>query len=103
MKLGGYWQNGLFIQGATVRTNSPFSVGELELRVAAALDRARNTSDALTELRALLQQYPQLRGDPLDQPWNSETGQLDSPQHLLTPLAQLYAEQLMNTTAETRR
>ena len=91
---GGYWHNGHFIQGATVKTAGTFSVGELELKVAAAVARARETGQALSELRELLLQHPHLQADVPEQVWNSETKQWDGAEHLLTPLTKLYAEQL---------
>jgi hypothetical protein len=60
---GGYWQDGRFIQGATVRTAGTFSVGQLGLQVAAAVARARENGNALGELAELLRHYPQLRLD----------------------------------------
>jgi hypothetical protein len=96
---GGYWQDGRFIQGATVRTAGTFSVGQLGLQVAAAVARARVNSNALGELAELLRQYPQLRVEAPQPSWNSGTKEYDGELHLLTPLAQLYAEQLFNSTA----
>ena len=96
MTAKGFWDsNGKFVQGATVRTAGTFSTSQLELEVAAAVARARETSQALAELKALLTQHPQLRVDTPDQTWNSETKSWDGPTHLLTPLAQLYAELLL--------
>jgi len=92
----GFWQNGRFIHGATVRTAGTFSVGELELKVAAATDRARESGNALGELAGLLEQHSQLRLDAPDRDWNNETRDWEGDRHLLAPLAELYADQLLS-------
>ncbi len=99
MEVNGYWQNGKYVQGATVRAPGTFSVGQLGLEVAAAVARARESGDALSELAELLKQHPQLRVDVPEQTWNSETGNWDGEFHLLTPLVKLYTEQLLKTPA----
>ena len=91
----GYWKDGRFVVGQTVKTAGTGGVGTLELEVAAAVARARETGNALKELKALLADYPQLRVDTPEQVWNSETKSWDGATHLLTPLAHLYAELLL--------
>jgi hypothetical protein len=93
----GFWQQGRFVQGATVRTAGTFSTSQLELEVAAAVARARETGQVLAELKALLTDHPQLRVDTPEQVWNSETKSWDGATHLLTPLAHLYAELLLGS------
>ena len=94
--MNGYWQNGTFVRGQTVRTAGTVGVGKLELEVAAAVARARTTGKALEELGNLLTQHPVLKVDvPQEQKWNQQTGNWEGAQHLLTPLATLYAEQLL--------
>ena len=93
--MNGYWQNGTFVRGQTVRTAGTGGVGKLELEVAAAVARARDTGKALEELGNLLSQHPVLKVDTLEQKWNQQTGSWEGQQHLLAPLAALYAEQLL--------
>ena len=92
--MNGYWQNGTFVRGQTVRTAGTGGVGKLELEVAAAVARARDNGTALKELGDLLTQHPVLKVDVLqEQKWNPQTGNWEGTQHLLTPLAALFAEQ----------
>ena len=93
----GYWKDGRFVVGQTVKTAGTNGVGTLELEVAAAVARARETGQVLTELKALLTDHPQLRVDTPEQVWNSETKSWDGATHLLTPLAHLYAELLLGS------
>ena len=93
----GYWKDGRFVVGQTVKTAGTNGVGTLELEVAAAVARARETGNALKELKALLTDHPQLRVDTPEQVWNSETKSWDGATHLLTPLAHLYAELLLGS------
>ena len=57
----GFWRDGKFIQGATVKTSGTFSTSGLELEVAAAVARARVNGKALNELAELLVRVPVLR------------------------------------------
>jgi hypothetical protein len=93
--VNGYWQNGTFVRGQTVRTAGTGGVGKLELEVAAAVARARDNGSALKELGDLLTQHPVLKVDTSEQVWNPRTGSWEGTQHLLTPLAALFAEQLL--------
>lgn len=67
----------------------------MELEVAAAVARARETGKALEELGNLLSQHPVLKVDTPAQAWNQQTGSWEGTPHLLAPLATLYAEQLL--------
>ena len=89
----GYWKDGQFVAGQTVRTAGTGGVGTLELEVAAAVARARESGTALEELGDLLNQHPVLRVDVPDQTWDQEKGCWEGPVHLLAPLAGLYAQQ----------
>jgi len=89
----GYWQNGTFVRGQTVRTAGTGGVGTLELEVAAACSRARETGKALEELGNLLTKHPVLKVDVQEQTWNQTTGCWEGTQHVLAPLAVLFAEQ----------
>ena len=81
----GYWSEGRFVAGSTLRTAGVSGVSGLELEVAAAVARAREKGGALEELRRLLATYPALKREAAEEE-----------EHLLTPLAWLYAdEQLM--------
>ena len=91
--MNGYWQNGTFVTGQTVRTAGTGGVGKLELEVAAAVARARENGSALKELGDLLSQHPVLKVDTPEQNWNQQTGSWEGTPHLLAPLATLYAEQ----------
>jgi hypothetical protein len=89
----GYWKDGQFVAGQTVKTAGTGGVGTLELEVAAAVARARESRTALEELGNLLNQHPMLKVDVPDQTWNQERVCWEGPLHLLTPLAALYAQQ----------
>jgi len=90
----GYWKDGQFVAGHTVKTAGTAGVGTLALEVAAAVARARETGTALKELGDLLNQYPVLKVDVAEQTWNQQTASWEGQPHLLAPLAQLYADQL---------
>ncbi len=92
----GFWKEGRFIKGATVKTSGTFSTSGLELEVAAAVARARESGKALDELAELLVRHPVLRDDIPDQTWNQQTASWEGPQHLLVPLVSLYAQQSLN-------
>jgi hypothetical protein len=82
--VAGYWSEGRFVAGNTVRTAGVGGVSGLELEVAAAVARARVNGGALTELKRLLEKHPALKREAAEED-----------EHLLSPLAQLYAaEQL---------
>ena len=89
----GYWKDGRFVLGQTVKTAGTGGVGTLELEVAATVARARETGKALEELGNLLTQHPVLKVDVQEQTWNQTNGCWEGTQHLLAPLAALYAEQ----------
>ena len=89
----GYWKDGRFVLGQTVKTAGTGGVGTLELEVAAAVARARETGKALEELGSLLTKHPVLKVDVQEQTWNQTNGCWEGTQHLLAPLAALYAEQ----------
>ena len=89
----GYWKDGRFVLGQTVKTAGTGGVGSLELDVAAAVARARETGTALKELADLLTQHPVLKVDVQEQTWNQTNGCWEGTPHLLAPLAVLYAEQ----------
>ena len=81
----GYWSEGRFVAGSTLRTAGVGGVSGLELEVAAAVARARESGVALQELRRLLETYPALKREaPKEE------------DHLLTPLAWLYVEGLLS-------
>ena len=88
----GYWKDGRFVLGQTVKTAGTGGVGTLELEVAAAVARARETGKALEELGNLLTKHPVLKVDVQEQTWNQTNGCWEGTQHLLAPLAALYAE-----------
>ena len=92
----GYWENGTFVRGQTVKTAGTGGVGTLELEVAAACSRAREAGTALKELGELLTRYPVLKNDVQEQTWNPANACWEGRSHLLSPLAVLYAEQLFN-------
>jgi hypothetical protein len=82
--VAGYWSEGRFVAGSTVRTAGVGGVSGLELEVAAAVARAREKGGALSELKRLLGEYPALKREAAEED-----------EHLLSPLVQLYAaEQL---------
>ena len=89
----GYWKDGQFVAGHTVKTAGTAGVGTLALEVAAAVARARETGSALRELAGLLTQYPVLKVDVAEQTWNQQTASWEGQPHLLAPLAVLYADQ----------
>jgi len=78
----GYWSDGRFVAGSTLRTAGVGGVSGLELEVAAAVARAREKGGALEELRRLLQTWPALKREAAEEE-----------EHLLTPLAWLYADE----------
>ena len=92
----GYWKDGRFVVGQTVKTAGSGGVGTLELEVAAAVARAREAGTALKELGGLLKKHPVLKVDVQDPTWNQQTATWEGAQHVLTPLAHLYAEQQLN-------
>lgn len=97
----GYWEGGRFVIGQTVKTAGSAGVGKLELEVAAAVARGRETGDALKEMRELLHQYPALKNDTPERSWNQANACWEGQSHLLTPLAELYADQQMNNQKNT--
>jgi hypothetical protein len=80
--MAGYWSEGRFVSGCTLRTAGVGGVSGLELAVAAAAARARENGGALAELKRLLETYPVLKREPAEEE-----------DHLLSPLARLYAEE----------
>jgi hypothetical protein len=80
--MSGYWSEGRFVAGSTLRTAGVGGVSGLELEVAAAVARAREKGGALQELRRLLETYPVLRRDSAE-----------DEEHLLKALSWLCAEQ----------
>lgn len=92
----GYWKDGTFVAGQTVKTAGTVGVGTLELEVAAAVARAREAGTALQEMGELLTRHPVLKIDVQEQTWNPADACWEGRSHLLTPLAVLYAEQLFN-------
>lgn len=82
--MAGYWSDGRFVAGSTLRTAGVGGVGSLELEVAAAVDRARESGGALEELRRLLTTYPALKREAAE-----------DEDHLLKPLMWLYADELL--------
>jgi hypothetical protein len=83
--VAGYWSEGRFVAGSTVRTAGVGRVSGLELEVAAAVARARENGGALSELKRLLEEHPALKREVAEEE-----------EHLLSPLAQLYAEEKMS-------
>jgi hypothetical protein len=79
--MSGYWSEGRFVAGSTLRTAGVGGVSGLELEVAAAVARAREKGGALEELRRLMDEHPALRRDVAE-----------GEEHFLTPLAWLWAE-----------
>ena len=92
----GYWREGRFVAGQTVKTAGTVGVGALTLEVAAAVARARESRSALKELGDLLKQHPVLKVDVPEPHWNQQTASWEGEPHLLAPLAALYAEQTFN-------
>lgn len=86
----GYWRDGRWHQGLTLKTGGSFSASALDLEVATAVARARETGDALTELKRLLQDRPQLR---------QETP--DDVDHPLNPLVGVFAAQRLGVETKT--
>ena len=87
MEVGGYWQEGRWVQGATVKTAGDRGTSGLELEVAAACARCtEGVSDPADELRELIKRYPTLklesRGEEV---------------HPLTPLAKVLAYKRLGT------
>jgi hypothetical protein len=80
--MAGYWSEGRFVAGSTLRTAGVGGVSGLELEVAAAVARARKNGGALTELRHLLTTYPVLKREPAE-----------GEEHPLKPLVWLYADE----------
>lgn len=78
--MAGYWSEGRFVAGSTVRTAGVGGVSGLELEVAAAVARARESGGALTELKRLLEAHPALKREAAEEE-----------EHLLAPLARLFA------------
>jgi hypothetical protein len=82
MDLNGYWRGNQWVPGATVKTGGTQGTSGLALEVAAACARCvEGRSEPLTEIKELLTAYPVLKleaREPED--------------HLLAPLARLYAE-----------
>ena len=85
----GFWQGGRFLQGLTVKTGVAFSTTALELEVATACAKARETGDALKELTNLLNKQPALRRD-------TPTGE----NHPLNPLVDLFVQQTLSGPAQ---
>ena len=82
MKQNGYWQGSRWVPGATVRTGETRGAHGLALEVAAAYARCvEGRSEPLTEIKNLLDGYPLLKTEPRGEE-----------EHLLSPLARLYAE-----------
>jgi hypothetical protein len=82
--MAGYWSEGRFVAGSTVRTAGVGGVSGLELEVAAAVARARENGGALAEMKRLLESYPALKREAPE-----------GEEHLLSPLARLYADELL--------
>ena len=80
--MSGYWSEGRFVAGTTVKTAGMGGVSGLELEVAAAVARAREKGGALEELRRLLESWPALKREAAE-----------DDEHLLTPIAWAYAEE----------
>jgi hypothetical protein len=81
MSVSGYWKDGKWLPGATLKTGSNRGASGLALEVAAACARCNEgRSEPLKELRRLLEAYPVLRLEARE-----------GEQHLLAPLVQLYA------------
>ncbi len=80
--MAGYWSEGRFVAGSTLRTAGVGGVSGLELEVAAAVARAREKGGARGELRRLMETWPVLK---------LEAAQDED--HLLKPLAWLYADE----------
>jgi hypothetical protein len=82
--MNGYWCDGRFVAGSTVKTAGVGGVSGLELEVAAAVARVRENGGALNELKRLMETYPALK---------REAGK--EKEHLLKPLAWLFADELL--------
>lgn len=86
LEVSGYWKQGKWVPGATVKTGGTQGTSGLALEVAAACARCvEGRSEPLLELKQLLAAYPVLR---LDAPEPAE--------HPLAPLARLYAEHILS-------
>jgi len=82
MDVSGYWKGGQWVPGATVKTGGNQGTSGLTLEVAAACARCNEgRSEPLTEMKRLLAAYPVLKVDVRGEE-----------EHLLAPLARLYAE-----------
>ena len=82
--MAGYWSEGRFVAGSTLRIAGVGGVSGLELEVAAAVARARENGGALAELKRLLETYPALK---------REAPEVED--HPLKALAWLYADELL--------
>ena len=80
--MNGYWCDGRFVAGSTVRTAGMGGVSGLELEIAAAVARVRENGGALNELKRLMESYPVLRFEAVEEE-----------DHLLQPMAWLYADE----------
>ena len=80
--MAGYWSEGRFVAGSTLRTAGVGGVSGLELEVAAAVARVREKGGALGELRRLLETWPALKREAAEEE-----------DHLLKPLMWLYADE----------
>lgn len=79
--MSGYWKNGKWVPGATLKTGSNRGASWLALEVAAACARCNEgRSEPLRELRELLEAHPLLKLETRE-----------GEEHLLAPLVQLYA------------
>ena len=82
MDVNGYWRGGQWVPGATVKTGGAQGTSGLALEVAAACARCNEgKSEPLTEMKRLLAAYPVLKLEARE-----------PEEHLLAPLARLYAE-----------
>ena len=80
--MAGYWAEGRFVAGSTLRTAGVGGVSGLELEVAAAVARARENGGALHELKRLLETWPALKREAAE-----------DEDHVLKPLVWLYADE----------
>ena len=78
----GYWSEGRFVTGTTLRTAGNGGVSTLDLEIAAAVARARDDGNALGEMRRLLSNHPLLRRESAEHE-----------EHPLALLARLSADQ----------
>ena len=91
----GYWKDGRFVVGQTVKTAGDDEVGALDLQVAAAVARARETGNPRIEIANLLKDHPILKNDVPEMTWDRNLKQWIGHKHPLTEMAILLAQEII--------